>query len=171
MKKTLLSIVILSLGLSFANAKQVISTKGFHEKLAKVAGEKGVFAPNENFPKDYFLVPRNLPFMVGYTLHHPRSSELNLSQEQIDKIVKIKETTVPAVIKMAKKIKALEIKLATNMESKTVDIEAQYPLVDEISQLKIQLTKAHLQCIKSVRNILTDKQFETLKQYVSPTGK
>lgn len=171
MRKNLLNITILALSLSFANADQVISTKGFHDKLAKVAGEKGIFSPNENFPKDYFLVPRNLPFMVGYTLHHPQSSTLNLSQEQINKILTIKEATVPEVIKMAKKIKGLELELAKNMESKSVDIKAQYPLINEIAKQKAELTKAHIKCIKEVRNILTDKQFETLKNYVSSKGK
>ncbi len=37
------------------------------------------------------------------------------------------------------------------MQSKDVDVEAQYPLVEEIAQLKVQLTKAHLECIKSVK--------------------
>ncbi len=171
MKKSLLSIIIIAFGLSFANAEQVVSTKGFKEKIAQAAGAKGVFAPNENFPKDYFLISKNLPFLVGYSLHHPQSSTLNLSQEQIDKILAVKKVTVPKVLKMAKRIKTLELKLADNMQSKDVDVEAQYPLVDEIAQLKTQLTKAHLKCIKSVRNILTDKQFETLKNYVAKQGK
>ncbi len=172
MKKSLLvGIVITALGLSFAHAEPVVSTKGFKEKITEAAGKKGIFAPNENFPKDYFLVTKNLPFMVGYALHHPQSSTLNLSQEQIDKIVAIKETTVPKVLEMAKKTKTLELELTDNMQSKDVDIEAQYPLLDEIAQLKLQLTKAHLKCIKSVRNILTDKQFEILKNYVSKQGK
>ncbi|PID66448.1 MAG: hypothetical protein CR975_02775, partial [Gammaproteobacteria bacterium] len=88
-----------------------------------------------------------------------------------DKILAVKKVTVPKVLKMAKQIKTLELKLADNMQSKDVDVEAQYPLVDEIAELKTQLTKAHLKCIKSVRNILTDEQFETLKNYVAKQGK
>ncbi len=171
MKKSLLSLVIVAFSLSVVNAEPVVNNEGFKGKIAKVAGEKGVFAPNENFPKDYFLISKNLPFLVGYSLHHPQSSTLNLSQEQIDKITAVKEVTVPKVLKMAKKIKKLELKLVDNMQSKDVDVEAQYPLVDEIAQLKVKLTRAHLKCIKSVRNILTDEQFETLKNYVSKQGK
>ncbi len=54
------------------------------EKMSKSCGEVSPFNKNENFPKDYFLIPKNLPFAIGITLHHPRSSELGLSKEQIE---------------------------------------------------------------------------------------
>lgn len=171
MKKVLIGLSIVALGTTLVNAKPNIDNSKMHAMLAEKAGKKGVFAPNENFPKDYFLITKNLPYMAGLTLHHPQSSTLGLSKEQIGKIVKIKKTTVPSVVKMAKKIKALELEVAKNMENKNVDLKAQYPLLEKIAKQKIKLSKAHIDCIKKVRNILTDKQFETLKNYVSKMKK
>ncbi len=44
------------------------------KKLTQMAGEKSPFyrAEKEVFPKDYFLVSQNLPFLVGVALFHPR---------------------------------------------------------------------------------------------------
>ncbi len=166
MKKIILSLSVIAIGASLANAKPNVDNSGFHAKIAKVAGEKGVFGFKEDFPKDYFLVPKNLPYLVGYSLHHPQSSSLNLSKDQLQKIKKVKKTTVPAVLKMAKAIKKLELELEKNMEDKNVDLKAQYPLLEKIAKKRVELSKAHLECIKKVRNILTDKQFETLKKYM-----
>ncbi len=166
MKKIILALSVIALGVSVVNAKPNVDNKGFHEKIAKVAGEKGVFGFKEDFPKDYFLVPKNLPYLVGYTLHHPQSSSLKLSKEQLEKIKAVKKSTVPAVLKMAKELKMLELKLEANMEDKNVDLKAQYPLLEKIAKKRVELSKAHLKCIKSVRNILTDEQFKRLKEYM-----
>jgi hypothetical protein len=55
----------------------------FKAKLLKMAGSLGPFARAEDFPKSYFLLPQNLPFMVGLTLHHPKSKTLKLTEKQI----------------------------------------------------------------------------------------
>lgn len=167
MKKMLVVLSLLAMSVVLAQAKPVIDAKNLHTKLAKKAGKRGAFAPNEVFPKDYFLISKNLPFLVGYSLHHPKSSTLKLTKAQIDKIVKIKKTTVPKVVKMAKVIKALELEVEKNMEDKNVNLKAQYPILQKIADKKLELTKAHIECIKKVRNILSDKQFEILKNYIS----
>ncbi|PIE45063.1 MAG: hypothetical protein CSA45_04680 [Gammaproteobacteria bacterium] len=169
--KLLPLLAIAFLGLTAVNAEPVVDTKGFHDKLAKVAGEKGIFAPHENFPKDYFLVPKNLPFLVGLSLHHPKSSELNLSKEQIEKIKAVKKVTVPTVLKSAKAIKALEWELANNIVVKKMSAESQYNLVEKIANLRTELTKKHLTCIERVRAILTDEQFAILSDYASKAAK
>jgi Spy/CpxP family protein refolding chaperone len=131
-------------------------------KMAKVAGEPSPFNKNENFPKDYFLIPKNLPFAIGITLHHPRSSELGLSKEQIAKIVELKKSKKGAIVKSAKEIKDLELKLLNMLESKegklTKVTKEMSDLVDEIAKRKAELTKAHLQCIIDVQNVLTKEQ-------------
>ncbi|WP_292655384.1 hypothetical protein [Nitratifractor sp.] len=166
--------ILIGLGLSVATllmAKPNLPMGDLKAKLSQVAGEPGMFVRGkENFPKDYFLVPKNLPFLVGLTLFHPESSTLGLSKEQIDKIVAIKNKTVPMVVKTAKDIKMLELKLAQNIAIDNQSPEAQDEIVDAISKLRTELTKAHLRCIRAVRDILTKEQYEKLLKYATRKG-
>jgi hypothetical protein len=145
-------------------AKPNIDPTKMKASLVETAGEKGVFAQNEVFPKDYFLISKNLPFLVGLTLHHPMSSDLNLSKEQIEKIQMIKGQLMPSIITSAKEIKSLEIALAQNMMEgkKASDM---LTAVDKIAALKTALTKEHLKCIESVLAILTEDQKKKLLEY------
>jgi hypothetical protein len=165
---------IITIGLSLATilmAKPNVPKGDFAAKIAKVAGEPGPFyVGKEIFPKDYFLVPRNLPFLAGLSLHHPKSSSLNLSKEQIQKILEIKKRTVPVVLKQAKKIKELELELAKKIAIETNEAKSLYPIVDEISKLRTDLTKAHLQCINDVRAVLTKEQYQKLLKYATKLG-
>ena len=159
--------VTLALGLTtLLMAKPNIDNTEHHANLAKMAGEKGIFAQHEMFPKDYFLISKNLPFSIGLTLHHPESSTLELSKEQIDTLLKIKGDTMPVVIKAAKKIKALELSLMNNMIKGTKATQMD-EAVDKIAKLKSSLTKEHLKCIESVRNVLDDKQRKVLLGYAA----
>lgn len=165
--KNIVKIITASLVLSSALvAGQNIPNEGMKESLAKMAGEKGMFVKHEAFPKDYFLISKSLPFSVGLTLHHPRSSELGLSKEQLEKIQKIKGDTMPKVIEAAKEVKALELALAARMMSGE-SAKQNSKAVDEIALKKANLTKEHLKCIESVRAILTPTQRKTLLSYAS----
>ena len=162
---------ILSLGLivgmsTVLMAEPNISNADMKAKIGEIAGEKGIFAQNEVFPKDYFLIGKNLPFSIGLTLHHPRSSELNLSKEQLDKLTTIKANTMPIVIKSAKEIKALELALVDKLlkGANPKDLEAD---VDNIAKLKVELTKKHIICIASVRDIITKEQAKIVKGYLT----
>jgi len=134
------------------------------KKIAQMAGEKSPFyrAKKEAFPKDYFMVNQNLPFLVGVSLFHPQSDTLKLSKEQLEKLITMKNTTVPAAAKIAKKIKSMEFELAKAMIEKHKEPKSQFELVEKISKLRTNLTKAHLQCIYDIQNILTKEQFKTL---------
>ncbi len=167
MKKLISTTVALSLAVGMTTAlmaKPNIDNSGMKENIAKMAGEKGMFVKHEAFPKDYFLISKSLPFAVGLTLHHPRSSELNLSKTQIEQIQKIKGDTIPVVIQAAKEIKALEISLAKRMMdgAKAAD---ESKAVDTIASKKAALTKNHLNCIEKVRAILNPEQRKTLLTY------
>ncbi len=167
---------IVAVGLSLGVATLLMAEPNvprgdFGAKLAKMAGEQGQFYKGkENFPKDYFLVPNNLPFLAGLSLHHPQSSNLGLSQKQIKAIQKIKKETVPYVIKASKDIKILELKLADNIAIDTNTAKSQYEIVDAISKLRTDLTKAHLQCINNVRAVLTAQQYKELLKYATKLG-
>ena len=143
------------------------------KKLQKAAGEKSPYyrAKKEVFPKDYFLVSQNLPFLVGVTLFHPNSDTLKLEKKQLDALVEMKNTTVPAAVKMAKKIKTMELELAKATLEDKKEPKSLYELVEKISTARAELTKAHLACIHKVQSILSDEQYATLLKLASNTNK
>ncbi len=164
--------ITLALGLVtalMADANIPIDQKAMKAKTAKIAGETSKFNINENFPKDYFLISKNLPYALGLTLHHPESSTLGLSKEQIDKLVTMKKEKKPSIIKMAKEIKAMELSLLSLLEtdegSKTEVSKEMSELVDNIAKKKAELTKGHLQCVIEVQNVLTKEQREKVGTY------
>ena len=157
--------ITLTLGLVsalFAEPNVPLDKVKVKAKMAEIAGEPSPFNRHENFPKDYFLIPKNLPFALGLTLHHPRSSKLGLSKEQIAKLMELKKSKKGAILKEAKAIKDLELKLLNMLESREGNLtkvtKEMSDLVDEIAKRKAELTKAHLQCIIDVQNVLTEEQ-------------
>ena len=136
-------------------------------KLEKMAGSAGAFTVKENFPKDYFLIPKNLPYLVGLSLYDSSSSKLNLSKEQIDAILEIKKAVVSTAAKKALKIKKMELDIVQKISftHKGTKAKELYATVDEIATLKAELTKLHLTCIEKVKSILTKEQYEELLDY------
>ncbi|MCK9473962.1 hypothetical protein [Sulfurimonas sp.] len=136
-------------------------------KMEKMAGPAGAFVAKENFPKDYFLMPKNLPYLVGLTLYDAASSNLNLSKEQIDSILKIKQELMSEAAKKALVIKKLELDLMqkVSFKHKSQKVAELYPAVDEIAKLRAELTKIHLGCIEKVKAVLTPEQFEEMLDY------
>lgn len=136
-------------------------------KMEKLAGPAGAFTTKENFPKDYFLMPKNLPYLVGITLYDSSSAKLNLSKEQIEAILKIKDELMAKAAKKALVVKNLELDMMkeisfTQNSKKATEF---YPAVDEIAKLRAELTKIHLDCIEKVKAILTPEQFEEMLDY------
>lgn len=166
--KLILAISLLALTAMFGSttyADEPNKTRAeFKAKLAKMAGPLGPFAKAERFPKSYFLIQHNLPFMVGLTMHHPMSKSLKLSDEQKVGIKKIKDATIPVVVKAAKQIKEKEVVLAQAFidGASVADMEK---MVESISAMRTKLSKKHLLCIHQVREILTPEQFKTLQGY------
>lgn len=136
-------------------------------KLEKMAGPAGAFTVKENFPKDYFLIPKNLPYLVGLSLYDPSSSNLNLSKKQIDAILEIKKTVTSQAAKKALKIKKMELEVMQKISLTYEGTKAKklYSTIDEIAKLKAELTKMHLNCIEKVKSILTKQQYEELLDY------
>ena len=136
-------------------------------KMEKLAGPAGPFTTKENFPKDYFLMPKNLPYLVGMTLYDNSSANLKLSKEQIDAILKIKENLMSKAVDKALVIKKLELEMMQQISFKHKGPKAAdfYPKVDEIAKLRAELTKIHLDCIEKVKAVLTPEQFEEMLDY------
>jgi len=171
MKKII--IVTLALGLSsllVADANIPMDKKAMKAKMIEMAGESSPFNKNENFPKEYFLIPKNLPFALGLVLHHPKSSTLGLTKNQTEKLLVMKKEKKPLILKEAKEIKKLELSLVslleTNEGNRTKVTEEMSKLVDSIAKRKAELTKQHLQCVIDVQNILTLEQRKKVGAYV-----
>lgn len=139
------------------------------KKLAAMAGEMGPYfrGAKEVFPKDYFLVSQNLPYLVGTALFHPKSDTLNLKPEQLKKLQEMKTTIVPVSAKLAKEVKALELQLAKEIVVDKKDPKELAPLVEKIANIKTTMTKAHLDCIHTVQGLLSAEQFDTLIKLAS----
>ena len=136
-------------------------------KMEKMAGDAGPFTTKENFPKGYLLMPKNLPFLVGLSLYDSSSDRLELSQKQIDELLKVKNTLTPKLAKTALLIKKLELEIVNEIALKHNNVKAEsfYGKVDKIAKLRADMTKAHLRCIEHVKAILTDEQYEELLDY------
>ncbi|MBW6487961.1 hypothetical protein [Sulfurimonas sp.] len=136
-------------------------------KVEKKAGPAGAFVAKENFPKDYFLMPKNLPYLVGLSLYDPSSSNLNLSKGQIDAILKIKKELMTKAIDKALVVKKLELEVVQKIsfEYKSIKATELHPKIDEIAKLRAELTKLHLNCIEQVKAVLTKEQYEELLDY------
>ncbi|PIE01623.1 MAG: hypothetical protein CSA81_10700 [Acidobacteria bacterium] len=141
-----------------------------HTELKKqmqvMAGAPGPFAAHENFPKDYFLISKNIPFYVGLTLHHPSSELLKLTDEQLTRIQEIRARVMPVVVTSAIKIKKMEIALADKIVH-GAKAEVLLSDVEEIARLKTALTMEHLRCIEAVRAVLTQQQEKILLSYAA----
>jgi len=171
MRKKIILTTLVSIALSstlVAKPNMEKSPEGI-KKLAAMAGDKGPYyrAKKEVFPKDYFLVSQNLPFLVGAALFHPQSDTLNLSKEQLQKFAHMKKTIVPVSAKLAKEVKAMELQLAKSIVEDDKSPESLNELVDKIAKTKADMTKAHLKCIADVKKILSKEQFQTLIKLVS----
>jgi hypothetical protein len=171
MTKKIILITLVSAVLSttlMANPNMEKTPEGM-KKLAAMAGEVGPYfrGKKEVFPKDYFLVEKNLPYLVGAALFHPQSDTLKLSKEQLTKFVEMKKTIVPVSAKLAKKVKTMELELANSIVVEKKDPKSLHALVDEIAKVKSDMTKAHLDCIHTVQGLLSEEQFNTLIKLVS----
>jgi len=171
MKKIAIA-VALFLGMGSLLAKPNLEMGDGAAKLAKMAGEKSLYyrAAKEDFPKDYFLVSQNLPFLVGKSLYSPNSDSLKLSKEQLDKIIKLRDKTVPAAAKAAKEIKALETALAKSILKDKKSPKELETFVSKISKMRSALTLAHLDCIHDIQQILSPEQYAQLLK-IAGSGK
>ncbi len=147
---------------STAYGEKQSTAKQHNEQLNAAATVKGVYAQYDRWPKDYFLIPQNLPFMVGLSLYHQNNKNIALNEEQKTAIHAIRDRTVPVVLVLAGSIKERELELAEKFVVQKIEPQKLYALVDEIAAMRADLTKAHMACIQDVQKVLDDKQYEAL---------
>ncbi len=162
-KLTLILATALTMGTAMAAPNLKMDQLGM-DKLAEMAGDKSPYyrAEKESFPKDYFLVSQNLPFLVGASLYKPTSDTLKLDEKQLAAIIKLRDKTVPAAAKASKVIKAMEMDLAKGALEDKKSPEEQSQLIDKIAKARATLTGAHLQCIHDIQGILSAEQYTQL---------
>lgn len=171
MKKTFLALIILFASTNVIAAEQQFTAKQHMQQLKAAATQKGPYAAYDRWPKDYFLIPQNLPFMVGLSLYKPGHESIGYTEQQQAEIHKIRSATVPPVLELANKVKAMELDLANKLVIEKVPPRDLYHLVDEIAALRAKLTKAHLDCIYSVQQVIKDDaQYARLVKQAKSVG-
>jgi len=110
-----------------------------------------------------FLISSGLPHMTKLLIQHGDDPELALSEDQKKQLLIVRKTTMQNVKRLSPQIEALESKIKT-MTMKGETTQALFPMIEQLSQLKTEITKAHIQCIHDTKSILTQKQTERLLQ-------
>jgi len=160
-------IALCFIGLAFPAQAATDEHQQRQAKMREIAGLKGPYTAKEHFPADYFLVHGNLPHLIGLALYHPRKDELALDEQQVHAMKNIEQKTVPVVTGLAATIKQAELDLAERLMHTPAPLEELHPLVDAIAARRAELTRAHLACIREVRNALQPEQFTALLGYAA----
>ena len=108
------------------------------------------------------------PFLISALPHLTKTVkkywddfDFDLSDEQQDKLTKVRQETMKKVREIKPQLKTL-VKKIKNMSDKNEKIEKIIPLVQEVAKLKADATKVQLNCIAKTKELLTKKQLEFL---------
>lgn len=111
----------------------------------------------------FLIASAGLPHYTKILKMNWDNKELNLTKEQKKKLLVVRKTTMgavmglkPQILKLEKKIKMLIMKGKNPQEL--------YPMVKKLSKLKVDATKAHINCIYNTTNILTKEQLIFLRK-------
>ena len=108
-----------------------------------------------------FLISKGLPHMTKLIKQNWDSPELGLSQEQKEKLLVVRKTTISGIKALKPQIMPLQKKIR-QMTMQGADISTLNPLIDELALLKAKITKVHVKCIHDSKNILTQAQVKFL---------
>jgi len=108
-----------------------------------------------------FLIVGKIPHLTKLLMQQWDDPELNLSEQQKPKLMKIRTETLTNVRKLAPKISSLEKQVADGIFSGQSPAELR-SIVLVIAELKAEETMIQLECIDATRKILDLQQLETL---------
>lgn len=166
MKQILLAALLIFITCSTTHSFEQLTAKEHKAQVMAASTPKGLYATQENWPKDYFLIPHNLPFLVGLSLYKPGNELIGYNQEQRQAIHEIRHRTIPVVLAKASAIKTKELELVDKLVNQKIRPEKLHALVDEIAAMRAELTKLHLNCIREIQDIVTDeKQYKALLKH------
>ena len=119
-----------------------------------------IFSASLMFGKP-FLITGQMPHLTKTIKQNWNSQELALTDAQKKRLLQVRKKTMSSVIKLKKKISALEKDVSTTTISGEIpqNLEAK---VNQIAKLKADATMTHIKCIYDTKNILDAKQFEFL---------
>jgi cytochrome c len=104
-----------------------------------------------------FLITSGIPHLTAVININWDDEELNLTDKQKEKLLKIRKKTLMALKDLKLEIKELEdfiIKSIQDDESK----KELFSMVEELGDLKVKATKIHIECVQDTKNTLTKDQ-------------
>ncbi len=108
-----------------------------------------------------FLIIGKLPHLTGILMKQWDNPRLGLTEKQKRWLMVVRKETIADVMRLAKKVSALEKQVVEGINSGKEPDEL-YPLVKQIAKLKTEATMVHLKCIYDTRKILTPEQMQWL---------
>jgi len=90
--------------------------------------------------------------------------DLGLSEKQVEAIKTIKRNTKKEVIMKEASIDVLKIDIQAKLHENPVDVEAIDPLIDQKYTLKKEKAKFLVKALADLKAVLSEKQYETLKE-------
>ncbi len=133
------------------NSKKCNSNKK-KNKMAKKKARK--FSP-------FLINSKDMPHMTSLVKKNWDNKKFNLSAEQKKLLLEIRQRTMKSVMDLSPRIKKLEneIKIITMRDEDKKNI---FMMVDQLSKLKAEATKTHIQCIRDTMNVLSKEQVKFL---------
>lgn len=131
----------------------------------KVQSGQNPFCKQERFPADYFLIHSNLPHFMKVFGEYGDDPRLALSKEQKAKLSSLQQELALAIVSMAERIKKAELEvmhLVVYEGKNTKDVEAK---LQEIANLRLEMTKNHVECINTFYKTLSKEQYKTLLEF------
>jgi Spy/CpxP family protein refolding chaperone len=149
LRKTLCIIVILNTIICFSNAKS--------ENIPE-----NPFLHDDNFPAGYFLLPDALPHFMGVYLKQGGMQKIEPTEEQRAIIQEKFTSMVSYIMPTATKVRELEAGVchAVVYEGKTA--AELKPQLDEIAELRRELTERQIDCLIFFKKTLTPEQYNTI---------
>ncbi len=106
-----------------------------------------------------FLITKGLPHLTK--LVKQNWDDLNLSNDQKAKLLKIREETLSGVKEYAPKVMKME-KMLTKAIMSGVEPQKLYQKIEKLAQFKAELSKIHFKCLYETKSVLTKEQLEYL---------
>lgn len=109
-----------------------------------------------------FLITGKLPHLTRLLMQQWDNLDLNLSDEQKNKLLVVRQETIAGAQKLEREIAPLEKQVSEDIFSGKTPDELQ-SMVQTIAKLKAEATMVHLRCIYNTSQILDKEQMELLR--------
>ena len=142
-----------------ANVKQVNSCNSKNCKQQNSCNSKKSTKANKKASP--FLITKGMPHLTRLVKISWNDKTLNLTKEQKEKLLVVRNETMQSVKRISPKVKQLEQKVVF-MTMNGEKLDRVYALAQKLSKLKLEATKVHIRCIHKTQKILTPLQLQYL---------